>query len=479
MSLPRYQELAQTLSQRIQAGEWAPGERLPSLRELCTAERLSMATAKRALELLQDQGLVQVRPQSGIFVAEPARAAASGRAAESAVLPEVNELRHLRERMLGLMQLAEQPLPVALQMAGPSAALLPAEAMARSIARLLRREPALLAEGAPLAGLPVLREALAERLRQQDVAARADSLLITQGATEALSLALRALTQPGDKVLIESPVYFGLHQTLASLQLQPIELPCSAESGLSPEAVEQALQDWPEIRCLVLTPNFQNPLGALMPDEAKRRLLRVAEAHELPIIEDDIFGDLHFGKTRPRPLKAWDRDDRVLLCASVSKTLGPSCQIGWCLSERHAKALAGLKLSASLGGGALMQRLLADWLRDGQYEAQLARLRKTLAAQSARYVQALRRHFGARVDVQQPPGGMLLWLRLARGVDSIALLKQALPLGLSFSPGTVFSAQGRHAHCLRLNIGRPFDEEVDQALSQLAALLPLAPGSRR
>ena len=270
---------------------------------------------------------------------------------------------------------------------------------------------------------------------------------------------------------MESPVYVGLHQSLASLGLLPVELPCSAEGGLSPEAVDQALQDWPDIRCLVVTPNFQNPTGALMPDAAKRRLLKVAAAYELPIIEDDIFGDLHFGPQRPRPLKAWDQQDQVLYCASVSKTLGPSFQIGWCLSARHAKALTGLKLTASLGGGGLMQRALAEFIRDGQYNAQIARLRRALAESSDRYLQALHRYFGARLDVVAPSGGMLLWLSLPRQLDSVALLKLALPQGLAFSPGTVFSAQGRHAHCLRINIGRPFDAQVDQALRGLADLL--------
>ncbi|MEJ6007620.1 PLP-dependent aminotransferase family protein [Paucibacter sp. AS339] len=465
----RYQALAQDLTLRIHQGEWTAGERLPSLREICLAHGVSMATAKRALECLLDEGRVQVRPQSGFFVAESADSSGTAETAK-ACLPDLGQLRHQRERMLSLMQLAEQPLPVSLQMAGPAASLLPTEAMARQVARLLKRTPELLADSAPLAGVAVLREALCERYATLDVQASADDLLITQGATEALSLALRALTRPGDKVLVESPVYFGLHQTLATLGLLPVELPCPAEGGLSPEAVDQALQDWPEIRCLIVSPNYQNPTGALMPDEAKRRLLKVAAAHELTIIEDDIFGDLYFGSARPRPLKAWDRHEQVILCASVSKTLGPSFQIGWCLSRRHAKSLRSLKLSASLGGGVLMQRSLAEFIRDGQYEAQLQRLRRALADSARHYLQALHRHFGAAVDIVPPGGGMLLWVGLPRGVDSVALLDRALPLGLAFSPGTVFSSQGRHAHYLRLNIGRPFDTEVDQALARLAEL---------
>jgi DNA-binding transcriptional MocR family regulator len=466
--LLRYQSLAQDLTLRIADGEWEAGARLPSLRELCAGHGVSMATAKRALELLLDQGRVQVRAQSGFYVTA---AASTAEPANKAQAPDLQELHHQRERMLSLMQLAEQAIPVSLQMAGPAATLLPTEAMARLLTRLLKRAPGLLAESAPVAGVLDLREALCERLKALDVAAQPGELLITQGASEALSLALRVLTKPGDKVLVESPVYFGLHQTLASLGLLPVELPCSAEAGLSPEAVDQALQDWPDIRCLVLTPNFQNPTGALMPDAAKRRLLKVAAAHQLPIIEDDIFGDLHFGPLRPRPLKAWDRHDQVLYCASVSKTLGPSFQIGWCLSARHAKALTGLKLTASLGGGGLMQRALAEFIRDGQYETQIGRLRRALAESARQYLQALHRYFGPKLDVAAPSGGMLLWLSLPRSVDSVALLELALPQGLAFSPGTVFSAQGRHTHCLRINIGRPFDAEVDQALLGLARLL--------
>jgi DNA-binding transcriptional MocR family regulator len=479
----RYEQVCADLRARINAGEWAPGDRLPSLRELAASLGISLSTAKRALQQLEDEGWLLVRPQSGSYVrerTEPAPPAASptGDATPPLAAPvELEALRDNGSRMARLMRLAEQPVQVPLQLAELAPALLPTDKLARVLARQLKRDPQLLSTLAPPQGWLPLREVVAERLRALDIDAPTDAVLVTQGATEAISLALRAVTRPGDRVLIESPVYFGLHQTIAMLGLRPVEVPCAPRTGLAPEAVEFALQQFPDLRCIVVTPNFQNPTGALMPDEAKRRLLALAARHGATLIEDDIFGDLQHTGARPRPLKAWDHEDRVIYCTSASKSLSPAFRLGWVVSARHAERLHELKLTSAMHSPNLPQSVLAEFTAQGGLDEQLRRLRRTLAEHMERYLSAIERHFPRQCEVTRPAGGLLLWLTLPPAVDAIELLKRAIPHSISFSPGTVFSSSGRFQHHLRLSVGQPWTDTVDQAMAALGRLVSAAASS--
>jgi DNA-binding transcriptional MocR family regulator len=485
-SMFRYEQVCADLRARIGAGEWRAGDRLPSLRDLAAGLRISLSTAKRALQQLEDEGWLLVRPQSGSYVrerTEPAAHAARSShtvhttpAGAAAVPPlaapaELEALRENGSRMARLMRLAEQPVQVPLQLAELAPSLLPTERLARVLTRQLKRDPQLLSTLAPPQGWLPLREVVAERLRALDIDPPTDAVLITQGATEAISLALRAVTRPGDKVLIESPVYFGLHQTIAMLGLRPVEVPCAPRTGLAPEAVEFALQQFPDLRCIVVTPNFQNPTGALMPDEAKRRLLALAARHGATLIEDDIFGDLQHAGARPRPLKAWDHEDRVIYCTSASKALSPAFRLGWVVSARHAERLHELKLTSAMHSPSLPQSVLAEFIGQGGLDEQLRRLRRALAEQMERYLHAIDRHFPRQCEVTRPAGGLLLWLALPPAVDAIELLKQAVARSVSFSPGTVFSSSGRFQHHLRLSVGQPWTPAVEAALASLGRLV--------
>lgn len=483
-----YLQLAQQVRRDITLKRYAPGERLPSVRALAAAQGVSAATVVRCYRHLEALGMVQARHKSGMYVAEPAPVRAAPGAkdgadpsggpglqarARPAVPPpvEFDRLVSLEHRMTQLYALTtQQPLQWGLHLANAAPAWYPTEALARIAQRLLRSQPEMLGTYPTGSGLPALRTELAGWMATYGLDLQPDELLVTNGSTEALNVALRAVTRPGDAVVVESPVYFGLLQMLGNLGLRAIELPCTPGEGMSLEALEYALEHQSGVRAVVAMPNFQNPLGHVMPDRNKRRLLRLVEQHDLALIEDDVFGDLSHTPHRPQPVKAWDRHGRVIYCGSSSKSLAPAFRLGWTSGGRWHARMESLKLSTSLAAPWLEQAVMAEFMRSGGLQPHLRRLRERLAQTTPRAAEAVRKHFPAGTRVHSPAGGWWLWLQLPEPVDSLALLQRAVAQGMAFTPGALFSTSAKYASYLRLNIARPWTRELEQAVRQLGRL---------
>lgn len=489
-SVPQYSylQLAQQVRRDIAAKRYAPGERLPSVRALASAQGVSVATVVRCYRHLEDLGAVQARHKSGIYVAEPAQAsmgakAGGGVGASGArgqpgrvrnVVPppvEFDRLVSLEHRMTQLYALTtQQPLQWGLHLANAAPDWYPTGAFARIAQRLLRGQPEMLGTYPTGSGLPALRTELAGWMATYGLDLQPEELLVTNGSTEALNVALRAVTRPGDAVVVESPVYFGLLQMLGNLGLQAIELPCTPGEGMSLEALEYVLEHQSGVRAVVAMPNFQNPLGHVMPDPNKRRLLRLVEQHDLALIEDDVFGDLSHTPHRPQPVKAWDRHGRVIYCGSSSKSLAPAFRLGWTSGGRWHARMESLKLSTSLAAPWLEQAVMAEFMASGGLQPHLRRLRERLAQTTPRLTEAVRKHFPAGTRVHSPAGGWWLWLELPHPVDTLTLLRQAVARGIAFTPGVLFSTTAKYSSYLRLNIARPFTRELEQAVRQLGQL---------
>lgn len=483
-----YLQLAQQLRRDVTLKRYAPGERLPSVRALAAAQGVSVATVVRCYRHLEALGVVQARHKSGMYVAEPAPVRAAPGAkdgagpsggpglharARPAVPPpvEFDRLVSLEHRMTQLYALTtQQPLQWGLHLANAAPAWYPTEALARIAQRLLRSQPEMLGAYPTGSGLPALRTELAGWMATYGLDLQPDELLVTNGSTEALNVALRAVTRPGDAVVVESPVYFGLLQMLGNLGLRAIELPCTPGEGISLEALEYALEHQSGVRAVVAMPNFQNPLGHVMPDRNKRRLLRLMEQHDLALIEDDVFGDLSHTPHRPQPVKAWDRHGRVIYCGSSSKSLAPAFRLGWTSGGRWHARMESLKLSTSLAAPWLEQAVMAEFMRSGGLQPHLRRLRERLAQTTPRAAEAVRKHFPAGTRVHSPAGGWWLWLQLPEPVDSLALLQRAVAQGMAFTPGALFSTSAKYASYLRLNIARPWTRELEQAVRQLGQM---------
>jgi DNA-binding transcriptional MocR family regulator len=472
----RYEQLADEMAQAMRDGLLQPGERLPSVRQTCQRRGISPSTVLQAYGLLETRGLIEARPRSGFYVRAHKRPA---RALPKAAVPQAGVTAVTVSALaFGLLESTRDAAVVPLGSAFPAAHLFPFDALARSGARAMRRLKPAQITSALTAGDPALRQALRRRYALQGVPLAEDELVITNGAMEALNLCLQAVTQPGDVVVVESPTFYAALQALERLNLKAVEVATDPQTGVNLDALAQLLVGQKVAACWFM-PSLQNPLGALMPPARKQALVALLAQHGVPLIEDDVYGELYADVRRPPPAKAFDQTGGVLHCASFSKCLAPGYRVGWAAAGRFAPTVQRLKMMSSLATALPPQLAIADYLAQGGYDRHLRQLRAALAAEQQRARRLIERHFPAGTRVTRPAGGYFLWLELPAAVDALALHHQAMAQGISTAPGVLFSADRRFVHHLRLNVGHPGDSRVDDALRRVGELASLAASAGR
>jgi DNA-binding transcriptional MocR family regulator len=411
-------------------------------------------------------GLVESRPRSGYFVRArrtlpvplPSRPAAHPRPVTAAALIQSVLAANRDERL------------VPLGIAAPPPALLPEAALARaaSAASARRAQSGLAYEFPP--GNAALRRAIARRALSWGYAASADDVVVTSGASEAVNLALAAVTKPGDAVAIESPSYYGTLQALEAHGLHAVEIPCCAETGLDLDALERALGTH-AIAAVLAVPNFANPLGTCMSDAAKRRLVELVSARGIPLIEDDVYGDLGFDGSRPPAAKAFDKEGLVLSCSSFSKTLAPGWRVGFIAPGRFREQVLLRKFALNVATATLPQRAVARFLESGAYDRHLRRMRGMIRASAERMFAAVTASFPQGTRVSRPSGGYVLWIELPETVDALELHARALDAGVSVAPGHVFRAgSSGYEHFVRLSYATPWSERIQAAVETVGRI---------
>src|SRR6185312_5899631 len=360
-----YRKLANTFVGLIQDGTLVPGTRVPSLRQTSLQKRVSVTTALKAYRLLEDRGYLRASPKSGYFVSNPAATLLD--ATTTPGPPRHERSVSLPKIMNTLLEHSSDPKFVPLGCNSPRSRLLAPENLDRSLARSTRRYGADKNAHASPKGDVRLRQQVARRSLTWGGAFSYEDIMITCGCTEAVIIALQAVTKPGDMVAVESPTYFGNLHTMEALKLRAYELPTDAETGIDLEALEKALQQQVINACL-LPPSFSNPLGFTMSEEKKLAILKLLKKHGIPLIEDDAAGEIYFGKERPRPFSALDPSADVLYCSSFSKTLAPGYRVGWIATKQHMDGVLDKKLTTTLYSPSLSQFALAEFLSSGGYD---------------------------------------------------------------------------------------------------------------
>ncbi len=470
---PLFQRVAGHYRQAIQSGVLAPGHRLPSVRSLTRLHQVSLSTALQACHSLEDEGLLESRPRSGYFVRRPRRSSIAP-LAEPDVHRTLDAAQYvgIHDRVADFVaQCDRHPHGANLAVAYGVPESYPAEALKNAAIRALRRRPELLVSALPMQGEPSLRTVLARRALDRGMQLTADEIVVTHGCIEALNISLRAVTQPGDTVAVESPTYFGLLQILQNLGLRALEIPTSPHTGISIEALDLALRTHGTIRAAVVMPNLHNPLGAVMPDADKARLVALCAAHEVALIEDDTYGALTEGDAPLQALKAFDSTGHVIHCASLRKTLAPGLRLGWVNGGRWHGRIQMLKYAQSRSNEALAQITAADFMGSSAFDRHMGRLRRQLKTQREQTAEAIAAYFPAGTRLTVPPGSMLLWVELPGKRSAQAVFEEALPQGIRFVPGRLFSNSDRYDACMRISCGFPVTHEIDQALRRLGAIV--------
>lgn len=465
--MKRYERLADQISELIKRGDLPPGARIPSVRAACKAWGVSPATVFRAYYLLENRGMIRARPRSGYFVSPNTGKLPRERSGTSpAADPKTVNISDL---VFEVLKTIRQPETVPLGSAFLSPALFPMTRVGKSCATV-NRSTDLASMGDCLPpGHEGLRQQISLRYLMAGMAVPVDEIVITSGALDALTLAAQLLTAPGDVIVIEKPTFYAALQAIERLRLNIVEIPVDPVEGHDLNALARALQQYPVRACWFMT-SFHNPTGVTLGDSKKQALVDLLSRHDVPLIEDDVYNELHFGQDPVRPAKFFDRKGLVIHCGSFAKCLAPGYRIGWAAAGRFARGLESAKWMTTLSASMPAQRAIADYLEHGGFERFLHKLRRKLAHQQSQMLDAISRYFPANTMATKSDGGYFTWVALPDHVDSIQFFQAALSSGIGVAPGPIFSSDGAFRQRVRLNYGYPWSARLDEAVAILGAL---------
>jgi len=467
MSALLYRQLADKLKRAIDHGSLKSGDRLPSVRELSEREQVSLATAVTTYRHLENQGLVEARPKSGFFVREQAHRLAEP---EMQRRPARAKSVTVVDTIMQVISESRQPGLVPLGAACASPLLYPTAKLRRLIAAQDRDNLDAIGRYGMSMGHTGLREQIVKRFARLDTLLLPENIIVTIGAMEAINLCVRAVAKPGDIIAIESPTYFGILQIIESLGMKALEIPTDPRTGISLEALDLATQKAGAVKAVIVMPTVQNPLGSTMPEENKQRLVELMETRGIPVIEDDIYGDLSFARQRPRPLKVWDKTGNVMLCSSFTKNIAPGFRVGWVAAGRWQEAITHLKFTNTVSTPMVFQSAIAKFMEEGGYDHHMRHLREAFQTQIRHVRETVERHFPEGTRLTRPEGGFLLWVELPKGIDSIELFQRAIAEKIYIAPGKIFTSGDRFDNYIRLNCGYPWSGELEKGLIRLGKL---------
>lgn len=468
--MTRYEHLASLLGERIEQGVYQSGERLPSVRTLSKEHGVSISTVQQAYHLLEDRQLIVPQPRSGYFVAPQKQQHPVPRLTRPVQRPiEITQW----DVVLELINSRTDKKVISFGSGIPDITQPTIKPVWREMARLVQSQSASLLGYDSIYGLPALREQIARLMLDSQCRLMPDDIVITNGCVEALSIAIRAVCEPGDIVAVESPSFHGTMQMLRGFGVKVIEIPTDSVTGMSMEALELALEQWP-IKAVFLVPTCNNPLGFVMPDDRKKAVLQLAERYDIAIIEDDVYGDLTYEFPRPATIKSMDIDGRVLLCSSFSKTLSPGLRIGWIAPGRYWERALHMKYIGTGSTTTVTQQLIANFIQAGHYHRHLRRMRQHYKRNLDIFTCWVHHYFPCGICVSRPQGSFLMWIELPENVDTVRLNEALCRKNIYIAVGSLFSASGKYRHCLRLNYALPFNSETESALKTLGQALEYA-----
>ncbi|WP_428229388.1 PLP-dependent aminotransferase family protein [Flavobacterium sp.] len=461
-----YLKIANIIQEQIFSETLKIGDKLPSIRTLQKLHNVSLNTIKQSFLELESKSLIESRPKSGFYISKTSNRKLS--------IPSMNKLK-LSEKQTSSDDLITKVFNsvndksiTRFSLGVPDPSLLPLAKLNKGVVKAVRNLEESGAGYEPVQGSINLRRNLAKWSFVLEGKLTEDDFVTTSGAINAIYNCLMAVTKRGDTIAIESPAYFGIIQMAQTMGLNIIELPTHPTTGVDLDALKKVIH---KISVCCFMSNFSNPLGSLMPDENKEELVKLLTHHDIPLIEDDLYGNLFFGTSRPKPCKYYDEAGIVMWCGSVSKTLAPGYRVGWVAPGKFKEKIIRQKMVQTVSSPSLYQEVIADFLEHGRYDHHLRNFRNTLYTNSLHFQRTIEDHFPENTKISQPQGGSFLWLELDKRIDTALLYDTAIRQKIGFVPGRIFTQHDQYNNCMRLNFALEWKEKVALDLKRLGQLI--------
>lgn len=454
------ERLANSLKRLIENGTWKYHEKLPSLRQQAQQSGFSLITVMNAYQSLEAQGLIYSKEKSGYFVVGP------NKRTDDPVNLNINDHIEINSIVFKYLKSIQSDQVIPLGSAFPDSQLLYSPKLIQSMGQLARQKHSYEQMPSLPPGHFALRQWIAQRYCMQGIQTDPSDIVITSGGLDALNLSLQALTQPGDYILLQSTIFYGVWQAAERLGLKVISIPDHPTQGIDLEAFEQAVQKYPIKVCMLML-NSQNPIGFTLSDEHKFQLAKLLHNYQIQLIEDDVYEELYYGQKKPLPMKYFDQQNLVLHCSSFSKTLGAGFRIGWVHAGKFSETIQHLQLMSTLSVNPFMQNALIEYLSHRHYEKHLKTLRLTLQRNKKQFYQYLTVHLPENCKIHAYPSGYFLWIELPPQVNSLQIYQQLIAQNIGIAPSILFNTQDHQQQHLRLNCSFELDERLKAALDQL------------
>lgn len=460
-----YLQIANNIEHQIKNDVLKIGDKLPSLRTICTEKGVSLSTASQSYFELESRGLIESRPQSGYYVSYTHR---QFRNVPATSQPLPARAGGKTEDVIFTISENMQQDTLALSAGVPSIELLPMAKLNKAIVAATRNLPGS-GVNYDKHGNPKLKKQIAQRSLMWGGKLKAENIITASGCINALSFCMLALAKRGDTIAVESPVYFGILHLAKNMGLNVLELPTNPVTGVEIDALKKALAR-KKIKLCLLVSNYSNPLGSCIPDEHKKAIVQLMEKHNVPLIEDDLFGDLYFGSQRPSCCKTYDESGIVLWCGSFSKTLAPGYRVGWVEAGKFKELVTKTRYYHALYTTSITHEAIGSFIENERYDVHLRKLRQTLHRNSLQFLRCVSEYFPEETKVTKPGGGLHLWVELNKRTDTVELYNRAIAGKVSVAPGRLFTLQNQYNNCLKLNFGLPWSDKVEAALKFVGRL---------
>lgn len=460
-----YLEIANNIEFQIATGVLKTGDKLPSLRSLALEKGVSIATTLQAYLELEGRGFITPRPQSGYFVSNFKK--------QQTIIPEISRpIRADKEdEVKDIMTVVVQNFvgaDIYLSSASLDPELVPIAQLNKSIVSATRT---FVHSGVNYSqvGSIKLKTQIAKRSLSWGGMLQAEDIITTGGCTDSISFCLLTLTKRGDTIVVESPAFFGILRMAQSLGLHVIELPTHPITGIDVDELKKTMEKTKLAACILVS-NYSNPIGSCMPDENKKAIVLLMEKHNVPLIEDDVYGDLHFGSQRPSSCKSYDTSGIVLWCGSFSKTLASGYRVGWVAPGKFKAQIERTKHFHTMYSSTIPHEAIGNFLESGKYEVHLKKLRQNLYLNLLNYQRCIEEYFPDDIKLTNPSGGLTLWIEFNKKIDTVELYNQAILNKISISPGRLYSLQNQYNNCLKLSYGRFWNNKIETALKVIGKL---------